>query len=326
MFLADQGRRSRDMQLARNPTSESRFMSPPETRLSATVVLAALAAVVLWGASPVATKLGVEGMPPLAVALLRTLIGGTGALVMGLALRLPLPSTGPQRRTLALSAFSGFIAFPILFSIGLGETTSNHASIILAMLPVLTGAFANILERRWPPLLWWIGCSIAVAGELLLILWRTPVAATATGGPTLWGDAVVVASTLFAALGYVSGARLKQLGYPATAATFWGAAAGAIVLSPSLVWLIGSLNLSAAPVAAWGGVLYLAIVVTVIGYVLWYWALGKGGIARVGLIQFLQPISGLLLASALLGEPLTLPLAVAAVLVLAGVFIAARAR
>ena len=301
-------------------------MTPPQTKLSATVVLAALLAIVLWGASPVATKLGVAGMPPLAVALLRTLIGGAGALVLTLAMRLPLPAAGAQRRTLAVSSFSGFIGFPIMFSIGMGETTSNHASIILAMLPVLTGAFANLVERRWPSGLWWIGCAIAVAGEMLLILWRTPAVAAVTGGPTLWGDAMVVASTLFGASGYVAGARLKQLGYPSTATTFWGAAGGALVLSPSLVWLIGSLDLAAAAPMAWAGVLYLAIAVTVIGYVLWYWALGKGGIARVGLIQFLQPISGLLLASALLGEQLTLPLAIAAVLVLAGVFIAARAR
>lgn len=300
-------------------------MSPPQTKLTIAVVLAALLAVVLWGASPVATKLGVTGMPPLAVALLRTLIGGAAALGLALAMRLPLPSTASQRKALAVSSFSGFIGFPILFSIGMAATTSNHASIILAMLPVLTGAFANGLERRWPAALWWLGCAIAVAGEMLLIFWRAPATMAGHAGPTLWGDAMIVASTLLAALGYVAGARLKQLGYASTATTFWGAAGAALVLSPASIWLIGSLGIGSAGPQAWAGVLYLAIAVTIVGYVLWYWALGKGGIARVGLIQFLQPVSGLLLASLLLGERMTLPLLAAAVLVLAGVSIAARA-
>lgn len=290
------------------------------------MLLAALLAVVLWGASPVATKLAVAGLPPFAVAVLRTLIGGLGALAVALVLRLPLPSTGGQRGVLVLSSFAGFIAFPMLFSIGLAATTANHASIILAILPVLTGAYAHGLERRWPAALWWAGCAIAVAGEVMLIAWRqTSPAASTAAGPTLWGDALVVASTLFAAMGYVAGARLKQLGYPSTAATFWGAAGSAIVLLPVLPWLVRNLDFAAAPMSSWAGVLYLAIAVTIIGYVLWYWALGKGGIARVGLMQFLQPVSGLLLAALLLGEGLTLPLALAAALVLAGVFTAARA-
>jgi drug/metabolite transporter (DMT)-like permease len=299
--------------------------SPDGTKLTASVLLAALAAVVLWGASPVATKLAVTGLPPIPVAVLRTLIGGFGALALALAMRLPLPSTARQRGTLALSGFAGFIAFPVLFTLGLAATTANRASIILAMLPVLTGAYAHALERHWPAVRWWIGCAIAVAGEVLLIAWRAPHASTvAIAGPTLWGDALVVLSTLFAATGYVAGARLKQLGYPSTAATFWGAAASAIATVPALPWLLADVDLAAAPGLAWAGVLYLAVAVTIVGYVLWYWALGKGGIARVGLMQFLQPVSGLLLAALLLGEGLTLPLAIAAALVLTGVFVAAR--
>ncbi|MEZ5924340.1 MAG: DMT family transporter [Hyphomicrobiaceae bacterium] len=285
--------------------------------------MAAFVAVVLWGASPVATKLAVDGIPPLAVAILRTLIGGACALAVALWLRLPLPSTAGQRNTLALSSFGGFIAFPLLFTQGLFLTSANHASIILATMPVLTGAYAHALERRRPAWRWWIGCAIAMAGEVLLILWREPVTAAARTGATLSGDLLVVASTLFAAMGYVAGARLKQLGYPATATTFWGAALGAIVLLLAVPWLT-DIKLDAVPGLAWAGVLYLAFAVTIIGYILWYWALGKGGIARVGLMQFLQPISGLLLAAVLLGEGMTMPLAAAALTVLAGVFIAAR--
>ena len=42
----------------------------------------ALIAVVIWGGSTVATKLAVNELPPLAVAVLRTVIGGLAALVV----------------------------------------------------------------------------------------------------------------------------------------------------------------------------------------------------------------------------------------------------
>jgi drug/metabolite transporter (DMT)-like permease len=280
---------------------------------------------VLWGASPVATKLAVADLPALAVAVLRTLIGGAGAVLIALLLRLPLPSTSAQRSILALSAFGGFISFPLLMTAGLTATSANHASIILALLPVLTGAYAHALERRWPAPVWWIGCVIALTGEVLLITWREPSTSGPSEGPSLGGDALVVAATLFGAMGYVAGARLSQMGYPSTATTFWGAALASVVLLPTLPWVWAGIGEGGGSVEAWAGVLYLAIAVTIVGYVLWYWALGRGGIARVGLTQFLQPVSGLLLAAVLLGEHLTLPLAVAALLVLAGVFIAARA-
>ena len=59
---------------------------------------------------------------------------------------------------------------------------------------------------------------------------------------------------------------------------------------------------------------------------LWYWALGRGGIARVGLIQFLQPVSGVILAALLLGERISLSFLLASVLVLFGVWLALKGK
>ena len=70
--------------------------------------------------------------------------------------------------------------------------------------------------------------------------------------------------------------------------------------------------------------IYLAAVTTIIGYIGWYWALAKGGIARISTIQFFQPVSGLILAALLLGERMTLSLLAASVVILAGVWTAQR--
>jgi drug/metabolite transporter (DMT)-like permease len=79
-----------------------------------------------------------------------------------------------------------------------------------------------------------------------------------------------------------------------------------------------------AGAASWAAVLFLAVVTSIAGYVGWYWALARGGIARIAPLQFLQPLSGLVLAALLLGERLTWPLAVGAAAVIMGVAIARR--
>ena len=76
---------------------------------------------------------------------------------------------------------------------------------------------------------------------------------------------------------------------------------------------------------AWGAVVFLAVVTSILGYVGWYWALARGGIERIAPLQFLLPVSGLALAALVLDERLTVPLAIGAVLVIGGVTIARRA-
>ena len=286
------------------------------------VVLAALAAVIIWGASPVATKLAVADLAPITVAVLRTVIGGLAAIPVALALRIPLPATSAQRRILVLSGLCGFVFFPVLFSLGVHRTSANHASMILASLPLFTGAIAHLWERRLPGRWWWAGCLLALAGEAVLVGTR----AADPGDATLEGDLIVLGANVFASVGYVAGARLQRQGYPSTGTTFWGAAFPALLLLPALPFLLGGVDIAAVGFDAWAGVAYLAIGVTIVGYVFWYGALGRGGIARMGLFQFFQPISGVALAAVLLGEGLTPAFLAASAIVLAGVWLALRAR
>ena len=49
------------------------------------ILAAALIAVVLWGASPVAAKIAVSSLSPMTVAILRTIIGGLVALPLAMS-------------------------------------------------------------------------------------------------------------------------------------------------------------------------------------------------------------------------------------------------
>ena len=289
--------------------------------MSPTVILAALLAVVVWGGSPVGTKLAVASLPPLAVAALRTVLGGALALPLALLLRIPPPGQPRQRMLLALSAFGGFVGFPALFTIGMQHTSGIHGAMILAFLPVVTGAINHTRTRTWPRGRWWLGCALAVAGEFLLIASRHPGRGEEA---SLGGDGLALVSTLFASGGYVAGALLTQTGYPSQGATYWGVGGAAVLVAPLLPFVLAGQHLADVPAAAIWGLVYLAAGVSVTGYVLWYWALARGGIARVGLFQFVQPLFGVLLAWALLAEPIAPPVLAAAALILAGVWIAAR--
>ena len=65
--------------------------------------------------------------------------------------------------------------------------------------------------------------------------------------------------------------------------------------------------------------LFLAVVTSILGYVGWYWALDRGGIARIATLQFLQPVSGFVLAAVVLGESVTVPIAVGSALIVGGI-------
>jgi drug/metabolite transporter (DMT)-like permease len=283
----------------------------------APIVVAALVMVV-WGASPALTKIAARDLSSLEVGVLRTLLAGLVAAPIVLATREHLPAGRHHRLLLLVSAISGFVAFPILFTIGQGRTSAMHGNMILAALPIFTGGYAAILARRRPARAWLAGSGLALLGEVALVAIRTDDGGTPA---TLGGDALVVLSAMVVAVGYVAGARLGQGGYRALAATYWGVIIGAILVAPVLAGTIASDGLPSAGAESWAAVIFMAVVTSIVGYIGWYWALAHGGIQRIATIQFLQPFSGLLLAAWLLGEQFTLPLVVASIAILAGVTI-----
>jgi drug/metabolite transporter (DMT)-like permease len=285
-------------------------------------VIVALAVMVVWGGTPIFTKLAAAQIDPLLVGVLRTVLAGAVALPLALVMRLPLPADTSGRRLLAFSGFAAFIAFPLLFSVGQARTSALHGALVLATLPVFTSLFGTLIERRRVSKTWIAGCAVALAGEAVLIVWRT---AGEIGGSSLGGDAIVLVSSAICALGYVAGARLQQRGYGSLPTTLWGAGGSALLLLPLLGWFLVQRGVPQAGEAAWASVAVLAVVTSVLGYVAWYWALGHGGISRVASVQFTQPLFGIALAALVLGDRPAPIIAVAAIGILAGAALVLRA-
>ena len=285
-------------------------------------VVVALAVMVVWGGTPLFTKVAAEQIDPLQVGILRTLLAGIVALPLVLAVRNPLPVDGRGKRLLAFSGFAAFIAFPLLFSVGQRSTSAMHGALILATLPVFTSLFGTLLERRRVSATWIAGCAVALLGEATVIVWRT---ADAASGSSLKGDAIVLLSAVVCSMGYVAGAHLAQSGYPSLPTTLWGVGLSAVVLVPVAIWSVGSAGLPNAGPAAWISVMVLAILTSIVGYVAWYWALAKGGISRIAGVQFTQPLFGLALAAIVLNERPAPVTVVAGVAILTGAWLVQRA-
>jgi drug/metabolite transporter (DMT)-like permease len=281
---------------------------------------AAAVALFLWGATPMVTRVAVLVIEPTAVGILRTLLGAVLAVPLAVGLGLARPRGRREWGLLAVSAVGGFVLFPVLFGLGVRHTSASHAALVLAVAPLFTGLIAAGVERRAPRATWWLGAGLAFAGEVALIAFR---AGMSQGDATPGGDLLVLVACIAAAAGYVAGARLSER-ISTWATTFWGIGLGGAILLPLAATTLGPAAWSGAGLLGWSAVLYLALGATIAGYICWYWALQRGGIARIGATQFAQPVIALALAVAVLGEPLTLPLGLAALLVIAGVALAQR--
>ena len=280
---------------------------------------AGMVTILIWGATPAATKFAVAEINPFLVGILRTVLAGLAVVPAVLLLRLPLPAEGAGWRLLAISSASGFIGFPLLFSMALAHTSTAHAALVLAFAPILTGLIGSAVERRHPSHRWWGGVAVALAGEAALILLQGQGA----GEATLYGDLLALASCFAVAGGYVAGSRLSPT-IGTWSVTAWGAVLASLVLLPVLALEFADGGLPDAGVLAWGATLSLAMFSSLLAYVAWYWALAAGGVARISTLQFLQPVVTLLLAAAIFSEAMGPALVLSAGAILVGVAMARR--
>ena len=182
---------------------------------------------IVWGATPVVTRIATDDLEPLAVAVLRTVIAGVVAVPLVSAGGLRPPKARRARVLLGVSAATAFVVFPIVYTIGQERTSAMHGVAILAGLPVFTGLWAAAALRRLPGAWWLFGCALALVGEGVIIAVR---GATGNDPATLAGDLIVLAASLAVSAGYVAGALLVPLGVSSATTTYWGVILGAIVL------------------------------------------------------------------------------------------------
>lgn len=273
-----------------------------------------------WGITPAITAFQVTELPALQAGMMRTVLAVPPALVFIWLLRLKLPTDASTWGWLLFAGFAAFCGFPILFTLGIERTSTGHAALILACMPVVSGGLGAIIDRKLPARAWFYGAALALIGEAVLIGSRD-----SSGEATLSGDALVIAAAVISGMGYVAGSRATaKIGTWST--TFWGVAIAGLAQVPLLVWLGADIDWGGIGHVGWLSTLYLVTFSTVLNYAAWYWALNHGSVVRIAPVQFAQPVVSLVFAVVLLSEPITPTIMVSTAMILGGIVVASRAR
>jgi drug/metabolite transporter (DMT)-like permease len=281
--------------------------------------MAACFAVLLFALVPATTRIAATEVSGLLIGLVRTVGAGLFSLPLLLVLRLPAPQK-QDWGLLAMCAIGNFAGFPILFALGVRQTSGSHAALIMASMPLLIGLIGMFLERRLPRPIWFAGAAIAVAGEIALVAFGSM---KASGGASVAGDSIVLAACALSAIGICAGARLGARIGP-LAAALWAMTVASTALAPWAIFGPVPEPHHHVTAATWWAILQITLGAAVMANVSWLWAVSRGGLVRVAPIQFAQPVCGLLFAGALLHEHLSKSLLLLALSIVFGTVIACR--
>jgi O-acetylserine/cysteine efflux transporter len=252
-------------------------------------ILIALLVPLTWGLGFALAKAGLDHFSPLLLMGMRFLIAAAV-----LVWFVPIPR-GYLKQICSISFIAATLQYGLTFS-GLARMDATPA-VLLVQAEVIFGVIiAALLLGEKPSLKQIVGITISCLGVLTIV-----------GAPSLdgqiFGVMLILGGTLAFALGQVLIRRLKGAltGFQLTA--WMGVMAGPqMILAAMLFEGDLALQISTAPLAAWGTVLYLGLIMTVIGYSAWYFVLARYPVPMVMPVLLLLPVATILGAVSFLGE------------------------
>lgn len=275
-----------------------------------------------WSGAWIAGKLGVQAAPPLELSAIRFAIAGV--LLLGIA-RLTGARLGTERIGLiALSAVFGIFGYNALVFVGLTMAPASDAGLIVPTLtPVLTALFATTVgEHLTRDKV--VGFVLSATGAALVIAAGGSFG-SALSGERLVGDLLMIGGAACWAVYATIGTITLRTGSP-LGVTGLSTLIGAAMLFPFGFLEHGYRDVPSWPANAWLAIAYLVVFATIVGFVLFYWAVRRFGAGLGAMTSYLVPIGTLALAALILGErPAPLQLVGGAVILL-GVRIATRRR
>jgi drug/metabolite transporter (DMT)-like permease len=286
-------------------------------RRSSTLIVAVYVTVALcWSGSWTFGKLGVTQVPPLELSTIRFAVAGVLMLAIALAVRAPL---GLERFWLIIVAgFFGIFAYNALVFVGLTISPASDGALIVPTInPVLTVLFATFIGERLT--------ANKIAGVAIATVGAAVVIGAATGltftGQRLLGDVLMLggaaAWSAYATIGAITTRHGSPLGVTAVASL-----AGAAMLFPLGFLEHGYADVPSWPLTAWLDVAYLVVFATIVGFVLFYWAVRRFGAGMASMVSYLVPIFALVQAVLILGEHPAVLEIVGGAIILVGVRVA----
>ena len=282
--------------------------------------LAVWGTVLFWGLSFVSSKTILNsGVPPMTMVCIRFVIA---TIILNLLLRRFDPAARLRKKDLLPLAVSGLFGVTVYFffeSRGIRLTSASHASLIIAVIPVVTVIAETILFRTRITLLAGLGIALSVVGVVFVV--NRPGAAR--GGESLVGDLFMfgacISWVVYIILSRNLHTRLSEIAITAYQSLFGTAFLVPFALLEMGQWvpitLAAGLNLA-----------YLALFCSALSNFLYVYSLSALGPIAVSPYVNLIPVVGVLGGVVLLGESLVWSQVVGGAVILAGVLLVSRQR
>ncbi len=275
--------------------------------------------ILVWGFHFIVMKQGVDAVPPMTYNALRFLIGAPVILVIMIRQGVPFRLSRMDLRWVVLTTLMGTILYQVCFAIGLKYTTSTNSALLVSTMPAWTALismFMGLVRVRRAML---FGLAVTFTGVVLVIL-GTSATGLSLSHDDLIGSGLLLLGAITSAIASIYTKPLvDRLGGLVVAGWSY------LLTSVSLAVMAGpGLWHASIPLHIWPNVLYSALLSSVVGYLVWNYALRAIGPTRATSYHNFTPIVAAVAGVVVLGEPLTIGLLLGGVLTLLGVVIVRR--
>ena len=183
----------------------------------------------------------------------------------------------------------------------MGPLLAVTTALVLAAGPAFIGIVGRVLGVERPSRAAWAGVGFQLVGMAGVVFGSTAQAPAPGQAPGARGPAFALGAALawafYAVLLKPFAARVDPLQLSA-----WTLVGGLAVLVPIAAPGVLRVHPAAVPGAAWGAVLYSALLAMVVGYLCYYRGVRVVGPVRTAMFSNLQPLVALAVAALTLGE------------------------
>ncbi|NKX44901.1 DMT family transporter [Roseicyclus persicicus] len=281
-------------------------------------LLAGLVFALIWSSAFTSARIIVEAAPPVTALAVRFLLSGVIGIGIALALGQTMRLTQAQWRSVVIFGICQNALYLGLNFVAMQWVEASLAAIIASTMPLLVAAANWGIFRDRLPALGLLGMAAGFLGVGLIMVQRLGGGADGLGIVLCLIGAVALTVATLAVRGASSGG-------------------GNLLMVVGLQMLVGAAAL--APVAAltetlevtWSTAFVVAFVYTtlmpgLLATLIWFWLVGRIGPTRAATFHFLNPVFGVAIAAALLGETLSWVDALGVAIVAAGILAVQLAR
>ncbi|KQR90747.1 hypothetical protein ASF93_03090 [Microbacterium sp. Leaf347] len=270
--------------------------------------LAGVLVVVLWASAFPAIRVAVPAMGVIGLSFARLLVAAVALVIVAVLAKARIPRAR-DLGWIAACGFFGMTAYQLLLNCGELYVPAGTASIIVAAAPLVSVAVARVLFTERISRTTIVGSVISLAGVAFVCLARAGVSLSAA----VW---IVVAAMVVQGIYHPLQRPLLQR-YSSVEVACYAMIAGTVMTLPAVAFDLDGL-LSAGP-APWLAAIYLGLLPSAAGFVLWAYAVARMPVAVSTSLLYLVPPVAVLIAWGWLGELPILPELLGGLVVIAGV-------